>query len=238
MHRPGALPRRAMCEGFLGRRLPAPNLDDAMKSVQTVFNLCLAFALIGIALTVMLFSSGSTGPTVFQRILAFSIVGLLPISLITDSSAANFKIRQCPSRKSNIDSIYYLGFLITLTTLLVSVISYGIVGFGNGKNASDTVIFIATGFGLSLLATAVALWGRVDLVQRREERLRSQDPEEADGQQPVPTRGASPGGFRSCTKHLHVSTRAWGNEQVVGPRRFRDDRRDADLLGQVRARGV
>lgn len=181
-----------------------------MRSVQRVFNLCLAFALIGIGLTVMLFSSGATSSTVFQRILAFSVVGLLPIVVYYGFIRRELQSSAMSVTESNIDSVYYLGFLITLTTLLISVISYGIVGFGNGKNASDTVIFIATGFGLSLLATAVALWARVDLVQRREERLRSQDPEEAVDNSLFQLEEAS----RRLTAALHEASSRF-NESLV-----------------------
>jgi transcriptional regulator of heat shock response len=149
-----------------------------MKSVATVFNFCLLFAVIGIGLTATYFSSGSTSPTVAQRILAFVVAGLFPIVFYYDFVRRALKRPATPVTESNIDSIYYLGFLITLITLVASVIAYGIVGFGNAKNPSETVTFIATGFGLSLFATGFALWGRVNLVQRREERLGSQDPKE------------------------------------------------------------
>jgi predicted transcriptional regulator len=147
-----------------------------MKSVQTVFNWCLGFAVVGIGIVTVV-SSGTSNPTVIQRILAFFGVGLLPIVVYYMFLRRALHRPTQSVTESNIDSIYYLGFLITLTTLLASVISYGVTGFGNAQNASGTVIFIATGFGLSLLATAFALWARVDLVQQREERLTSQDPE-------------------------------------------------------------
>ncbi len=60
-----------------------------------------------------------------------------------------------------IDSIYYLGFLITLTTLIISVGSVVLTGKVEGSA-------IISQFSLGLIATGFALWGRLDLQQRNE----------------------------------------------------------------------
>jgi hypothetical protein len=60
-----------------------------------------------------------------------------------------------------IDSIYYLGFLITLATLIISVGSVVITGKVEGSA-------IISQFSLGLIATGFALWGRLDLQQRNE----------------------------------------------------------------------
>lgn len=60
-----------------------------------------------------------------------------------------------------IDSIYYLGFLITLTTLIISVGSVVLT-----KQVEPFAII--SQFSLGLIATGFALWGRLDLQQRNE----------------------------------------------------------------------
>jgi ABC-type transporter Mla subunit MlaD len=76
---------------------------------------------------------------------------------------------------SSIDLTYYLGFLITLVTLLMTVLSYGVFDLNRAKDPAASVVFIAISFGLSLAATAVALYARVDLIQRRDKLFRKQE---------------------------------------------------------------
>jgi ABC-type transporter Mla subunit MlaD len=68
-----------------------------------------------------------------------------------------------------VDSIYYLGFLITLTTLVISVGSIVIT-------TQYEIKTIISQFSLGLIATGFALWGRLDLQQRNE---RLTDPDSA-----------------------------------------------------------
>ncbi|MBT8573830.1 hypothetical protein ICN46_06570 [Polynucleobacter sp. Latsch14-2] len=68
-----------------------------------------------------------------------------------------------------IDSIYYLGFLITLSTLVISI------GM-NILTSSVNPLAVVGQFSLGLVATGFALWGRLDLQQRNS---RLTDPEAA-----------------------------------------------------------
>jgi predicted nucleic acid-binding Zn-ribbon protein len=61
-----------------------------------------------------------------------------------------------------VDSIYYLGFLITLMTLVFSV---GSLFVGSGNVKTETII---GQFSLGLVVTGFALWGRLDLQQNNE----------------------------------------------------------------------
>ena len=61
-----------------------------------------------------------------------------------------------------VDSIYYLGFLITLSTLVISVVTAHL----GDKIEAFTVV---GQFSLGLVATGFALWARLDLQQRNEE---------------------------------------------------------------------
>ena len=61
-----------------------------------------------------------------------------------------------------VDSIYYLGFLITLMTLVFSV---GSLFAGSGTVKTETII---GQFSLGLVVTGFALWGRLDLQQNNE----------------------------------------------------------------------
>jgi predicted nucleic acid-binding Zn-ribbon protein len=61
-----------------------------------------------------------------------------------------------------VDSIYYLGFLITLMTLVFSV---GSLFAGSGAIKTETII---GQFSLGLVVTGFALWGRLDLQQNNE----------------------------------------------------------------------
>lgn len=107
--------------------------------------------------------------TPILRNFVFFLVGTIPIGiyywivrrrLIEDRAAVS---------ESTVDSVYYLGFLITLATLLSTVITYGVLTLNGSKDVSSTVSFIAIGFALSLGATGLALFARVDLVQLRDE---------------------------------------------------------------------
>jgi len=62
-----------------------------------------------------------------------------------------------------VDSIYYLGFLITLMTLVFSV---GSLFAGSGSIKTETII---GQFSLGLVVTGFALWGRLDLQQNNEQ---------------------------------------------------------------------
>lgn len=61
-----------------------------------------------------------------------------------------------------VDSVYYLGFLITLATLVISILTAHLGG--------KVEPFMVVGqFTLGLVATGFALWARLDLQQRNEE---------------------------------------------------------------------
>jgi methyl-accepting chemotaxis protein len=66
-----------------------------------------------------------------------------------------------------IDSIYYLGFLITLSTLVISIGMNTLASIGNP-------LVVVGQFSLGLVATGFALWGRLDL-QQRNQRLSDPD---------------------------------------------------------------
>ena len=150
-----------------------------MKSIRNAFRWCLILSVAGVFATVVFFSLGpTTTSALIFRTLTFFVVGLPPIFVYYMIVSSQIKKHDTAGIESSIDSVYYLGFLITLTTLLASVISYAFVGFGGAKNAAATVIFIAMGFGLSLTATAFALWARVDLVQQLDASRAQRDPED------------------------------------------------------------
>jgi ABC-type transporter Mla subunit MlaD len=68
-----------------------------------------------------------------------------------------------------IDSVYYLGFLVTLSTLVISI------GMNTLASSSNINVLTVVGqFSLGLIATGFALWGRLDL-QSRNEKLTDPD---------------------------------------------------------------
>ncbi len=72
------------------------------------------------------------------------------------------------------DSLYYLGFLITLVTLIVTVISTSLSVLRHGSSAAlgdqSNLVAVSFAFGLSLTATALALFARVQLASMKEQR--------------------------------------------------------------------
>ncbi|HEY0381828.1 MAG TPA: hypothetical protein VGC72_06490 [Candidatus Elarobacter sp.] len=139
-------------------------------TTRTAFRWCLGVAFLGIVASTAysIHDTSAAATTQAIRVLIFLALGagpILPYYLVVRE-----RLRTSPASvaESSIDSVYYLGFLITLTTLLVSVILYGWNNAGGSKNPSINVVFIGVSFGLSLAATAGALFARVDLVQQRD----------------------------------------------------------------------
>lgn len=64
--------------------------------------------------------------------------------------------------QNTIDSVYYFGFLITITTLAVTVLAVSFRGFGGDYGP------IVTQFGLGLVATGYALFARMQLMSAAE----------------------------------------------------------------------
>ena len=148
-----------------------------MKSVRTAFTVCLAVAVIVIAVSTAGLAAAPRAATALQylRAAVFLVFGIGPI--VAYYAVVRKELLSGADRvgESSIDAVYYLGFLITLTTLLFTVIVYGV--FGKTDNASVNVIFIGVSFALSLFATACALYFRIDLIQLREGALAAADPE-------------------------------------------------------------
>jgi len=71
--------------------------------------------------------------------------------------------------ENDIDAIYYLGFLITLFSLIVTVIVFFVA---LDKLSGKTVVVVAISFALSLTATAVALICRIVLIMLKEKAQR------------------------------------------------------------------
>lgn len=71
---------------------------------------------------------------------------------------------------NDIDAIYYLGFLITLLSLIVTVFVFFV--FQSDKAKQD-VFLVATAFAISLSATAIALVCRISLIMLKERSQRS-----------------------------------------------------------------
>lgn len=147
-----------------------------MKSVRTAFTACLAVAVIVIAVSTAGLAAAPRAATALQylRAAVFLVFGIGPI--VAYYAVVRKELLSGAERvgESSIDAVYYLGFLITLTTLLFTVIVYGV--FGKTDNASVNVVFIGVSFALSLFATACALYFRIDLIQLREGALAA-DPE-------------------------------------------------------------
>lgn len=164
-----------MRANLLGRRVPPPHVDDNVSIAKT-FNVCLGVALVGIIITVASFNTDSANlRSLFGRGVIFAVFAVVPLYVYYLVVSLEIKKTGASVPESSVDSVYYLGFLITLTTLLVSVISYSIANYG-AKSGELTVRFIGMQFGLSLLATAVALWLRVTLVQELDKKRPGPEP--------------------------------------------------------------
>jgi cytochrome c556 len=139
-------------------------------SVRNAFWVWLGAAVLGIIVGTTLFTPrpGVAPSTLLLRGLMLLAFGAVPIVLYYINVRRHLKSDLTSVTESAIDSVYYLGFLVTLTTLLSTVISYGIFDLGAAKNATTSVVFIAVSFGLSLVATALALSFRIDLIQQRD----------------------------------------------------------------------
>jgi uncharacterized damage-inducible protein DinB len=144
-------------------------------STSIWFRLCLGLAILFIISGNLVFAAtgffkvgNPTSGTIVFLGFAFFIAAALPVGLFYFVLKARLGTGRGRLEDSSIDSVYYLGFLITLITLLATVISYGIFDLGDVKKASISVIFIGVSFALSLASTALALFCRVDLVQQRD----------------------------------------------------------------------
>lgn len=138
-----------------------------MKQTRIAFPLCYTIAAVGIAASTWMLTSGaSAAGSQAVRIVTFFLFGVGPIVayFLVVRQALTENRHAVP--ESSIDAVYYLGFLITLTTLLSTVISYG--ALGKTDASSVNVVFIGASFALSLVATAVALFGRIVLIQQRD----------------------------------------------------------------------
>jgi cytochrome c556 len=148
-----------------------------VSSISTAFRLCLIAAVAGIVGGTLYFA-GHSGSSPSIQVVSFLVFGAVPIGVYYAMVRRKLRTQPTGVTDASIDLVYYLGFLITLTALLTTVISYGVFDLGRAKNPSGSVVFIAVSFGLSLAATAFALFARVDLVQRRDELLANHDAED------------------------------------------------------------
>src|ERR1700681_431716 len=146
-----------------------------VMSTNNWFRLCVALAILFIIAGNVVFATGgffNAGNPLDRNILLrgffFFIAAAFPVLLFYLILKQQLGAGRGHVEDSSIDSVYYLGFLITLITLLATVISYGIFDLGDAKKAAISVIFIGVSFGLSLASTALALFARIDLIQQRD----------------------------------------------------------------------
>ena len=99
-----------------------------------------------------------------QIALSFLTITLGVLPIIAYFFSLRNKISESATNVTDhdIDSLYYLGFLVTLITLIFTV------GVSVVRGNEGHVKFVALGFSLSLIATAFALYGRIHLVQLKE----------------------------------------------------------------------
>lgn len=139
-----------------------------MKLINIAFQSCLGIAVFGIIAGSLYFAShpgGSAAP----QIVSFLLFGVVPIGVYYAAVRLQLGKDVTAVTDSSIDLTYYLGFLITLITLLMTVLSYAVFDLNRAKDPATSVLFMAISFGLSLAATAAALYARVNLIQRRDE---------------------------------------------------------------------
>ena len=149
----------------------------SIARLQVTFSLTvlLAVSLIGVITIVNIATAAVyNSAEEFRYGMALFIAGLVPISLFYTSLYARLKGTEAIPTDGEIDSLYYLGFLITLMTLIVTVISTAVAALGRGDAAAfsdqSTLISVSFAFGLSLAATALALFARVHLSGLKERR--------------------------------------------------------------------
>ncbi len=130
-----------------------------MISIRNAFRYCLFGAVLGIIVGTALFTPrpGVATSALLGRGLLLLFLGAIWIIIYYEIVRRRLKTDLASVTETSIDSVYYLGFLVTLTTLLSTVVSYGVFDLGAAKNATMSVVFIAVSFGLSLVATALAL---------------------------------------------------------------------------------
>lgn len=139
-----------------------------MNRALQVFAGCLVVAVAGIGFATLLYVSGkggSAGLEVARAVLYFTF-GLIPIAAYAVFIGRQLRTQSALVSDTAVDAVYYLGFLITLATLLASVVSYA--ALGKGGTASANFSFIAISFGVSLFATGSALFARVCLILMRD----------------------------------------------------------------------
>ncbi|MBV8369611.1 MAG: hypothetical protein JO036_11890 [Candidatus Eremiobacteraeota bacterium] len=139
-----------------------------MNRALQVFAGCLVVAVAGIGFATLLYVSGkggSAGLEVARAVLYFTF-GLVPIAAYAVFIGRQLHTQSALVSDTAVDAVYYLGFLVTLATLLASVVSYA--ALGKSSTASANFAFIAISFGVSLFATGSALFARVCLILMRD----------------------------------------------------------------------
>ena len=108
-----------------------------MNRVRTAFTVCLVVAVVVIAVSTWGLAAAPRTATAFQvlRISIFLVFGIGPIAAYYTAVVRKALLTgEERVAESTVDAVYDLGFLITLTTLLFTVIAYGV--FGKTDSAS------------------------------------------------------------------------------------------------------
>ncbi len=143
------------------------NAPNPVGHVGNAFWLAMGAALVGIGLATFAFPDATLSTSLLLLVGGgFSPLVLYHIYL-------GVKLRSVSLPQATVDTVYYLGFLITITTLAATVAR---AGFSGVEKFADPAQFqrLAIIFGLGLLSTGYALFGRIQLMMQAE-RIESED---------------------------------------------------------------
>ncbi|HEV3088468.1 MAG TPA: hypothetical protein VGX96_14730 [Candidatus Elarobacter sp.] len=151
-------------------------MNETKNRALYAFCWCFGVAFAGIFLTTFFYvmAKGTPAGNEGLRFVSFFVFGLVPIGAYAWFVHRELQTRSAFVSETAVDAVYYLGFLVTLTTLLASVVAYALVG---KSNEGSNFTFIGISFGVSLSATGIALLARVILVQLREDLVAAPEPE-------------------------------------------------------------
>ena len=137
----------------------------------------LGFILLSVVTALALFTNAThTVKSQVEYGIALFAVGVLPIVLFCGALYSRLKSADPVPTEAEIDSVYYLGFLITLITLICTVVSIAVSSLSRTSGAAilsdaGTLAAVSFAFALSLSATALALFARIALAAFRDRRV-------------------------------------------------------------------
>lgn len=108
--------------------------------------------------------------------IALFLAGVVPIALFCWALYSRLCSEEQMPTEAEIDSVYYLGFLITLLTLICTVVSIAVSSLSRTNGAAvlsdtGTLASVSFAFALSLSATALALFARIALSALRDRKV-------------------------------------------------------------------